>query len=267
MRHLKKYLFLLRFEMKTILRDPMNLFMMIFPLVLLLISSFLFPAIFQSFDSSMQAQLKLIMLILFVVLLAVGAFFLAAMATFLLLEHKDECTLNTIAVTPVSTAGYLRFKMTYVYIMSTIATVIILFGTKLIAGDAYRVADVSLFDRIGIWHILSFAAVSSLFAPALALFQSAFAKNKVEGFAFIKGTGIIALVPVLMVFTTFEGGLQYILGIFPNFWAIKGLMLELMPYNSPANLSYMLYLIVGTIYNLMIAAAAYRLFLRKIKQA
>lgn len=45
----------------------------------------------------------------------------------------------------------------------------------------------------------------------------------------MKGTGIVALVPALMILETFQGGLQYVLGIFPNFWAVKGMLLELMP--------------------------------------
>ena len=36
------------------------------------------------------------------------------------------------------------------------------------------------------------------------LLQGAFARNKVEGFALIKGSGILALVPALVVLETFQ---------------------------------------------------------------
>jgi fluoroquinolone transport system permease protein len=102
-----------------------------------------------------------------------------------------------------------------------------------------------------------------LFPPALALFQGAFARNKVEGFAFIKGTGILAMVPALMILDAFQGGMQYVLGIFPNFWAIKGTLLQLLPNSDSANLSTATYFLIGVAYNLFILFAAYRLFLRK----
>jgi hypothetical protein len=51
----------------------------------------------------------------------------------------------------------------------------------------------------------------------------------VEGFAFIKATGIVTLVPMLLVLDSFRDGLQYALGVLLNFWAIKGIMNELFP--------------------------------------
>jgi fluoroquinolone transport system permease protein len=187
------------------------------------------------------------------------------MATFLLLDNKDECTINTVAVTPVGTSGYIKFKMTYIYIMTVISTIVVLLGTKLIAGERYSIGGVSLFDNIGVLHIVSFAVVAALFTPTLALFQAAFAKNKIEGFALIKGTGMVAMVPLLMILEAFQGGLQYLLGIFPNFWAVKGLMLELLPTDNSANLGYPFYLLIGVIYNILVLMFAYRFFLKRVK--
>ena len=261
---MNKYLSLLKYEAKTIIRDPINLFMCIFPIVILLLSTVVFPMIFSSINAP-AGTLQVTTMLLLVFILAFGNFFIAAMATFLMLEHKDESTLNTIAVTPIGASGYIKFKMAYIYVMSVISTIIILLGTKLIASDKYAIGGLSLFDNIGIWHIISFAVVSALFVPALALMQSAFAKNKVEGFAYIKGTGMIALVPALLVLEAFQGGFQYLLGIFPNFWAIKGIMLELVPISNSANLSFLAYLIIGAAYNILILIAAYKFFLKKAK--
>ena len=119
---MSKYLSLLRYESKTIVRDPMNLYMCLFPIVMLFLASFVFPLIFESADLLQETMLKAAMLLLLVVILAFGSFFLAAMATFLLLEQKDEHTLHTIAVTPVGAGGYLRFKMAYIYVMSVQGT-------------------------------------------------------------------------------------------------------------------------------------------------
>ncbi|HOB21381.1 MAG TPA: hypothetical protein PLC26_02095 [Bacillota bacterium] len=260
---MSKYLSLLKYEGKTIVRDPMNLYMCLFPIIVLFLSSFVFPMIFESIDPTQAAALKMTMLLLLVIILAFGSFFLAAMTTFLLLEHKDEHTLNTIAVTPVGTSGYLKFKIAYIYLMSVIGNIVILLGTKLIAGDKYTILEASLFDNINIFHIVSFALVNGLFTPALGLLQGAHAKNKVEGFALIKGTGMLALVPALMILETFQGGLQFVLGIFPNFWAIRGMLHVFMLIESKINLSYPIYLLIGSAYNIILLIAAYRFFLKK----
>jgi len=46
--------------------------------------------IFESIDPMQETTLKLTMILLLVVILAFGSFFLAAMATFLLLERKRQ---------------------------------------------------------------------------------------------------------------------------------------------------------------------------------
>lgn len=257
-----KYLSLFRYEMKTIVRDPMNIFMLCFPLIVLALGTFVFPTIFDSMAAD-QAALMVVMLLLLIVILTFGSYFIAAMATFLLLDHKDECTLNTIAVTPVGASGYLRFKMSYVYLLSFLTTMLVLFGIKYIAGDQYAIFGISLFDNVGAVEIVVFSAVSSLFVPTLALFQSAFAKNKVEGFAYVKGTGIVVFIPVLMLLDAMQGGLQYILGIFPNFWAIKGMLNAFSPIGNSADLSFALYMIIGAAFNLLIIGVTYRMFLKK----
>ena len=172
-------------------------------------------------------------------------------------------TLSTIAVTPVGAGGYIRFKMAYIYLMSVLSNIVVLLGTKVLAGEHYSIGGVSLFDNLSLAHIISYALISALFAPTLALLQAAFAKNEVEGFAFIKGTGIVAPLPALLVLQTFYGAKQYLLGVFPNFWPTKAVMLKLFPIPASANLSYPLYLIIGGIYSLLILIAAYRFFLKR----
>ena len=259
---MKKYLSLLKYELKTVLRDPVNLFMCLFPVIVLILSCYVFPLIMESVDPTKGMTLQITMLLLLVIILAFDPFFLRLwLLSFA--EQKDENTLHTIAVTPLGTSGYLKFKMTYIYIVSVIGIIAILLGTKLIAGDKYAIGGKSLFDNINAFHILSFAVINGLFTPALGMLQAAFAKNKVEGFAFIKGTGILALIPALMILEAFQGGLQYVLGIFPNFWAIKGMVLELMPYEHGANLSFPFHLLIGGVYNIFLLVLAYRYFVKR----
>jgi len=236
--------------------------MLCFPLIILLLSSFIFPHIFASIEGQ---TLEITMLLLVIVLLVFANFFLSAMSTFMLLEHKDENTLQTIGVTPIGTKGYLKFKMIYIYIMTVLSNSIVIYGTKLIAGDKYIIGNIYLFDNIKFTHIFSFTFVSGIFAVSLSLFQAAIAKNKVESFALIKGTGLLAIIPMLIVFDTFQDGLQYVLGIFPNFWFIKAIIQELFTYPSSANLSYTMYFIIGVVYNIILLMGAYSLFNKKVQ--
>lgn len=260
---MSKYLSLAKYELKTITRDAMNLYMLVSPLFILALSAYGIPALFNSMSGADPATLQITMLLLVITIIAISSYILAAMGTFLLLDHKDENTLKTIAVTPLTLGGYLRFKLSYIYIMSIISTVIILLGTKLLASDAYIIGSISLFDNISVLDILLFSIVSSIIAPVFSLLQSAFAKNKVEGLAFVKGTGIVAILPVIMVLETFQGGLQYILGIFPNFWALKGILLQLFPNGDPANLPYAVYLGIGAVFSLTVLYFAYKAFIKK----
>ena len=114
---------------------------------MLFLSAYVFPMTFTSVDMLRGTMLKLAMLLLLVAILAFGSFFLAALATFLLLEQKDEHTLHTIAVTPVGAAGYLKFKMTYIYVMSVVGNIVLL-GTKLLVGQ--HGPRHALFDNINI---------------------------------------------------------------------------------------------------------------------
>jgi len=260
---MRKYLSLLKYEAKNIIRDPMNIYMCTFPIIILALSSFIFPMLFESIDPMKGDVLRMTMLLLVFVILAFGPFFLAALATFLLLEHKDEHTFSTIAVTPAGTSGYIRFKLAYIYLMSVAGNIIVLAGTKILAGDRYSVMGFSLFDGIELVHIVFFSLVNGLLTPALGLLQGALARNKVEGFAMIKGTGILALVPALMVLETFQGKMQYLLGVFPNFWSIRGMLLEFMPVKTGSDLSFPAYLLIGAVYNLALLLFAYRYFLKK----
>ena len=107
---MKKYFFLFQYEMKTIARDPMNLYMCCFPLILLILSTVIFPLVFRSIGEQKQATLQVTMLVFLVIMLTLGTFFLSTLTALMLVENKDEHTLNTIAVTPVGTSGYLRLR-------------------------------------------------------------------------------------------------------------------------------------------------------------
>lgn len=55
---MSKYLPLLKYEASAIARDPINLYMCLFPVIMLLLSSFVFPMIFESIDPAQEIALE-----------------------------------------------------------------------------------------------------------------------------------------------------------------------------------------------------------------
>jgi len=258
------YFQLFKYEIKTIYRDIFQLYLLLFPFIILIMGIFVIPLGIDALSDNQDA-VKYATLIIIIILISFGTFLIGAMGSFLLLEHKDEKTINTISVTPLGISGYLKFKIIYIYFFALISILIVLGGIKYFASDRYIVNGISLFDQISYWHVITYSLVAALFAPALSLFQATFAKNKVEGFAIMKLSSMAALAPIIMVLNTFRDGLQYLLGIFPNFWSIKAILNELYPIQSNANLPYYGYLGFGVISSLLILIICYSMFKKKVE--
>ncbi len=260
---MSKYIRLFRFEFKGILRDPITMLLLAFPVLLLFLSCFVLPRVLQALPPMEALTAQGVTLLMIMMVAAFGGIMAGAMATFMLLDHKDEHTLHTIAATPLGLPGYLLFKMGYVFLSAAVSVFLVLTGTKLLAADAYTLLGMRLLDRLNMGHIIFFSLVSALNAPMLALLLGALAKNKVEGFAWIKGSGLLAFIPLLLLLPAFSGAKQYFLGIFPNFWASKALAIKLLADRDPANLGFTLYLSIGALYSALAIAGAWRLFLKK----
>lgn len=254
---------LLRFEFKGILRDPMTMMMLGFPVLLLVISCFVFPRVLQGLPQMHAMTARTVSLLMVLFISSFGGIMAGAMATFQLLDHKDENTLHTIAATPLGLSGYLAFKMAYVLLLAILSVFLVLQGTKWLAADAYTLMGERLLDRLSTPRLLLYSLSSGLLSPVLGLLLGGVARNKVEGFAWIKGTGLLALIPMLLVLPAFQGSRQYILGVFPNFWATKGLTAVLMKDIDPANLDFGLYMFISALYSLLLLVLAFRVFLRK----
>jgi len=265
---MKKYLNLLKYEMKTLIKDPLNRFMIFYPFLMLFIIGYVLPAVVQKTTSGADTAGAIYTLLIgFVMALAIGGYVMGAMLGFSLLENKDEKTILSIAVTPITVRGYATFKITYTYIFAIVSNMIILGGAKLFASDKYvidmGVGVIRLFDNISVLQIFLFALVNSLLVPAIALVFGAFAKNKVEGFAFTKGGGMLVMTPLLAIIPALTDVKQYILGILPNFWAVKGMLNVALGSTEPSNLSFALYMIIGAAYSIIVSIICLRFFLKK----
>ncbi len=259
-----KYLRLLRFELKNLIRDSMTFVMIVYPLMMVIIGSFVIPAIIDVFGDGGPGE-RTASLFVLVVLTSVGPFIGAAMLGFNLLDHRDENTLDTIRVTPLSLRGYMTFKALYAYAFSAVGTVVILMGVKLLAGDNYTVMGENLLDHFTAVNIVYYALVAGLFTPVFAFFLAAVSKNKIEGFAFMKASGMIIIVPVLSLLEALQNYRQYFLGLVPNFWPLKGFLVQSGLLDHTHNLPGHLYMIIGILYMGLLIYAMYRIFDRAIK--
>ena len=159
------------------------------------------------------------------------------MTGFLMLDERDDDTLAALRVTPASLSGLINYRLTIGFVFSTIYILLTTPLTGLVHIDS-------------VWQILPPALVASMFAPVVTLFLIAFAKNKLEGFALMKGVGIVLLGPIASFFIA--GTAQYLLGFLPTYWSLRSFVAAL------AGEPYAGYFAVGVIYNLLLTALLYR---------
>ncbi len=94
--------------------------------------------------------------------------------------------------------------------------------------------------------------------------MAAIAKNKIEGFALMKTGGILFMVPMLILLETFGDWKQFILGIAPNFWAVKGFFNLAFDTQGSNDLGYGMYLWIGSLYMIALAGISLRFFIKRV---
>lgn len=267
---MKKYMSLLKYELKTILKDSLSLIMIIFPLLIIFIMGVILPGILAKTTVSSSNATMNALLIGFVVAIAMGGFVMGAMLGFSLVENKDENTLVNIAVTPLTVSGYTVFKIIYSSVFAFFGNVVMLGGLKLIASDKYIIEiggnAIRLLDTISIPELLVFSLVSALVVPMIAIVIGLVAKNKVEAFAVMKSFGLVVMLPGLSLLNIFHDGKQYILGIIPNFWTMKALLNEFyraLGLGSASDLPFYAYMIIGALYMLLVGYLSVKFFVKK----
>lgn len=262
-----KYLKLLQFELKNIIKDKMNMFMLLYPILLVFIMGFMLPITTKGLT---QAEIATSFPFIFIIILCIGPLIGGMLMGFSVIENKDEKTLNTIAVTPIALKGYLVFKSVYSAVISFFGTLVMILGIQFFAHSHYitfnptTLTFVSIFDLLSFWHILLFSFTCALITPAVGLVLGAFAKNKVEGIVFIKSAGMVLMLPALALLNAFSGLNQYFLGIFPNFWFVKAIQNIVLFDSSDYNLPFYGYLAIGFVYTSLLCYLSYKIFKKRI---
>lgn len=211
-------------ELKNIFRDKMYAFFMIYPIMIGIVAYFLIPYL-RTEVGDLVANIVALMFVI------MTSFMFGAITGFTLLDDQDDQVLYSLRITPIKVSDYIWIKLMMSYILGVISTFLLVFITKLFESSVMNMVGISL--------------LASLQAPMLALFINAFASNKVEGFVFMKSTGIIVMIPMAALFLT--NWTEVFLGIVPGFWVARIVSMSMIP--GDYFLNEILYYILGFVVN------------------
>lgn len=231
-------------ELKKWLRDPMMSFMIFYPILFGIIGRFLLPWIAESsgFNIDLYADLLLVSLTL------ITPQMYGAIMGFSLLDDRDDNILTSIRVTPLSIHQFLSFRMITVTVLSWVACIFVMWFSDI--------------GYIPIANIITISFLASLAAPMTGLFINSFAHNKIEGFAIMKGSGVIIVFPIIALF--FIDKKEFFFAFAPGFWPAKAIS-SLIRGEGFLQLSYSQYYFIGLIYVIILNIVFYKIFLRTIK--
>jgi fluoroquinolone transport system permease protein len=193
-------------DLRSIARDPLLAWLTLVPLLLGLLVRWLLPRVDTflaerlAFDLVPYHHLVSSYLFILLVPMTVGL-----VVGFLLLDERDDQTLSALLVTPLTPGAYLLYRL----------TLPVLIGTGMTAAAIAIAGLVS----VGWLPLLAVLALSALETPVMSLFLAAFAENKVQGFALVKGLGALLLAPVVAWFVHMPW--QLLAGVVPSYWPLR----------------------------------------------
>ncbi len=228
-------------DVKSVRRDVMLRWLVVYPIVLGLAARWgvapLTSWLAGRYAFDLTPYYALVMSFLGLVVPAL----MGCVVGFLLLDHRDDHTLTALQVTPLTLNGYLIYRTTMPMLLSVVMTML-------------------LIPLAGLVHMrflpaLLAALEAAPIAPLYAVFLGAYATNKVQGFALMKGAGVLAWSPMFAYFVS--SNWQWAFGIVPLYWPAKIFwMLE------AGETGTWFALVVGLLYQMLLLALLLRRFNR-----
>lgn len=193
-------------DLRNVLRDPVLLTFLLAPLLAVALLRLAVPAAAAYLDRRYGFDLAAYYpLILSLFLLGLPGGF-GSLAGFMFLDERDDDTLTALRVTPVSTTGYVWYRVA----VSVAASFVYALGCVYLTG---------LMPAGLLPGLVPAALLAALFAPVTALMLVALAGNKVEGLAISKAFGVFLLGPLAAYFV--GSGWQLFFGALPTYWPAK----------------------------------------------
>lgn len=231
-------------QIKRIGRDNMLLLLLVYPALLAVVGKFLIPFLRGVFIENFDLMDHYPALLVFFII--ANPYIYGALAAFTLLDEREENVLQAIRVTPLTLPRYLGAKVFFFVIVSIVSGMFITWFLDLVTisfGESFI--------------INTLIAMSAPFSMVLI---NSFANNRLEGFALVKGTSLMIVLPLLAFYVPEKWHL--LIGIIPGYWPA-------MSVNKLANpafgfMPYWGYSLVGFVYILILIALFFRRFRRKI---
>lgn len=234
----------LKSEVKKWIRDPMMFFMLIYPLFFGALGRYLVPWLAESGSLNVDMYADLIL----AALALMTPVIFGAVLAFSILDDRDDHILTSIKVTPLSLNQFLSFRFGLVFTVSFAACVFVMWFAD--------IGYVTMAD------ILAVSFLASLTAPMLGLVINAFSNNKIEGFAVMKGLGMVMLFPLIALF--FFDYKELFFAVAPGFWPAKAIS-SIVRGEEILFLTYNQYYFIGLAYAAVINLLSYRLFLKRTR--
>lgn len=237
---------LIKNQFKRIGRDKMILMLMVYPIILGFIGRYLVPIIQEAtLSNTFNLYDHYHTLMIFFVI--VNPVLFGDVLGLMLLDEREDNTLLAVSVSPVPIHKYLLSSALIFIIASTISGVIITWAL----GFYHVPLSMSI--------IINFLASLGVGYPMLLI--NNIATNKVEGFAVVKATSGILLLPCV-IGVYFTGFAHFIFGLLPAFWPAVALANYSNGYTPPLNV--WTYILIGTIYVVLCTYALYKVTLKKL---
>jgi fluoroquinolone transport system permease protein len=192
-------------DYKNIRRDPLLQWMVFTPLFMLAAVRWLVPWLAARLEVQFGFDLAAYYPLLMSMITMAVPLIIGVVIGFLLLDQRDDHTLEALQVTPLSLDGYLVYRVAMPTLVAFLGTILVVWGSRLVDLDGLGVLMASL--------------AAAPYAPILALFYASLAQNKVQGLALNKASGVI-LLPALVAYFI-EPPWQYLFGLAPTYWPAK----------------------------------------------
>ena len=231
-------------QIKRIGKDNLLLLLLIYPALLALVGKLLIPLLRGVFIDRFDLMDHYPALLVFFIIS--NPYIYGALAAFTLLDEREENVLQAIRVTPLTLPRYLGAKIFFFVIVSIISGMFITWFLDLV--------------DIGFWQSFVINTLIATSAPFSMILINSFANNRLEGFALVKGTGFMIILP-LMAFYVPENW-HLLLGIIPGYW--PAMSINKLAYPAFGFMPYWGYSLVGFVYILILIALFFGRFKRKI---
>lgn len=132
-----------------------------------------------------------------------GAVPAGVITAFLLIEERDQRTIDALLVSPLPISAFLSYRLLSAYLLSLLTMI-----------AAFLIIGV---QSLPLRQLLVVSATAAGSGPLIALTIAAGASNKIEGFAVLKSVNLIGL-PILIAWFS-PAQWHWLLWPFPSYWS------------------------------------------------